>query len=145
MRFVLSLTLLLCTPLALAADYGEPLPDPLLPIALADALGDPDIDASAQVYAGTIKQVCQHEGCWMILADGAHWARVQTHHRFAIPKDATGTAIVWGSLSEVEVPADEAPREPRESGISIEAMPGRPMTEYRIDARGVRIETETKP
>ena len=96
--------------------YGEVLPEAAaVPISVAAA----DADAyagKANRFSGRITEVCQKEGCWMMLEDNGEVARVMMHdHAFAVPKDASGRAEVHGVLSVKE-------------------------RELRIDATGVRIE-----
>ena len=96
--------------------YGEVLPEAVaVPISVAAA--DADAYAGrANRFSGRITEVCQKEGCWMMLEDNGEVARVMMHdHAFAVPKDASGRAEVHGVLSVKE-------------------------RELRIDATGVRIE-----
>lgn len=55
---------------------------------------------SAAKYQGTVKQVCQRKGCWMVIADGEIFARVLFKGPgFSVPKMSSGnTAIVYGHL-----------------------------------------------
>src|SRR5690606_2463714 len=87
------------------ATYGEPLPadGKVVPISVAAA----DADAYAGVphrFSGRITEVCQKEGCWMMLEDNGEAARVMMKdHAFAVPKDARGSAEVHGVLSVKEL------------------------------------------
>lgn len=60
-------------------------------------------------FSGRITQVCQKQGCWLVLsADNGDFARVFMHdHAFSVPKDASGDAIVHGTLSEKKLSAEE--------------------------------------
>ncbi len=59
-------------------------------------------EPSLQKISGTITQVCQRKGCWMILtADNGAMARVRFgDHAFYIPKDTRGNAWVYGELKQ---------------------------------------------
>ena len=114
-----SLSLLIFSSLALASEpktYGEALPEATaVPISIAAADADAYV-GKANRFSGRITEVCQKEGCWMMLEDNGEVARVMMHdHAFAVPKDASGRAEVHGVLSVKE-------------------------RELRIDATGVRIE-----
>ena len=134
-----SLSVLLLSSLALAGEpktYGEALPEATaVPIAVAAA----DTDAylgKANRYSGRITEVCQKEGCWMMLEDNGQVARVMMHdHAFTIPKDASGRAEVQGVLSVKEL-SKEAAEHLAEDGNGV--VPA--SRELRIDATGVRIE-----
>lgn len=60
-------------------------------------------------FGGRITQVCQKMGCWLVLTgDKGELARVTMHdHAFGVPKDASGAAIVYGTLSEKTLSAAE--------------------------------------
>lgn len=134
-----SLSVLLLSSLAFAGEpktYGESLPEATaVPISVAAA----DTDAylgKANRFSGRITEVCQKEGCWMMLEDDGQVARVMMHdHAFTIPKDATGRAEVQGVLSVKEL-SKEAAEHLAEDGNGV--VPA--SRELRIDATGVRIE-----
>ena len=94
---------------------------------------------SVQVkLSGTIEEVCQKKGCWMILSDGDAWARVMTEHRYFLPKDASGQALVYGTLVRRELGERKARHYAEESDNG--ALPAQAATqEWQIDAIGVRL------
>jgi len=138
-KSLLSSLLLLVSSIALASEpktYGQALPEATaVPISVAAA----DTDAylgKANRFSGRITEVCQKEGCWMMLEDNGEVARVMMHdHAFAVPKDASGRAEVHGVLSVKQL-SKEAAEHMAEDGNGI--VP--PSRELRIDATGVRIE-----
>lgn len=90
------------------------------------------------VVRGRITKVCQKKGCWMILSDGDAWARVMTGHRYFLPKDASGQALVYGTLVRRELGERKARHYAEESGNG--ALPAQAATqEWQIDAIGVRL------
>ena len=117
-----------------AADYGVPLPAEATPIALGAALQRPATDQDLLI-SGKVGRVCQKQGCWMMLIDGENAVRVMTGHRFFLPADASGEALVYGRLIERELDQKTAKHFARESGGDA-VEPGR---EYRIDAVGMQI------
>ena len=139
-RTILASMLLAATGAAGAAgpaQYGQPLPDiPAVPIAVAAA----DTDAYAGTprrFSGRIAQVCQQEGCWMMLEDDGQAARVMMRdHAFLVPKDASGRAEVHGVLSVKQLSREAAEH------LAEDAGPGTPVVEreLRILADGVRID-----
>ncbi len=79
--------------------FGSAMPaGPATPLAAAIAAGT---GGEARKISGEVREVCQKEGCWLILADGTHWARVRTKdHAFLVHKDLAGRVEVFGVLSE---------------------------------------------
>ena len=95
---------------AAAADFGAPMPEGEA-VGIAAAATDPAArTGEAALYRGRITQVCQKAGCWVVLEQDGYTARVMAKdHGFAVPKDASGEAIVHGVL-EVEPIGDEHAR-----------------------------------
>lgn len=93
------------------AVYGAPLPK-TLPVALTIDAAAADIAAHAgklSAFSGRITQVCQMQGCWLVLAgENGEFARVSmSEHAFSVPTDARGHAVVYGTLSEEIRSAEE--------------------------------------
>ena len=107
----LLIPLLLClTPVVLAADYGEPMPEGEA-VAIADAAANPaDYQGKPAKFSGRITEVCQKKGCWVVLEHDGHSARVMAKdHGFEVPKDASGPAVAYGEL-QVEPISEEHAR-----------------------------------
>jgi hypothetical protein len=112
-----------------AETYGAAMPDgEARP--LAAALADPSsLGEPARKFSGRVVEVCQNKGCWMMLEQDGVAARVMMHeHSFALPKDASGQAVVYGVLAEKELSEDSA------SGQPVARR------EYRITAYSVSLE-----
>jgi hypothetical protein len=123
------------TPLALHAEvYGEPMPEGE-PESIAAALAAAP-DGVPGKYHGRIGQVCQTRGCWLVLEQDGHWARVMTRHKFFLPKDASGTATVFGVLEEVEVEEAQAQHLAEDYGGDAEPV----YREFRIVATSIAIQ-----
>ena len=120
-----------------AGGYGEVIAADAKADPLAGALARVDADhvALEGVFSGRVGQVCQKQGCWMQLIDGEQSARVMTQHKFALPKDFSGNAVVAGKLERIEISEQEAKHLAEEQGRSFDAAASR--VEYRIQARGV--------
>ncbi len=89
-----------------AAVYGQSWPeDTPQAVGIATALMQAEqyVDNQA-VISGRVTRVCQKKGCWMILAEGDVFARVDFNdHSFLIPKDSAGPAEVYGRLVTKEL------------------------------------------
>jgi hypothetical protein len=119
------------------AVYGAALPKQApVPVAI-DAIA---ANASTHVgksgaFSGRIAEVCQKQGCWLVLA-GEHGelARVFMHeHAFSVPKNASGNAIVYGTLSEKQLSAEEVAHLAKDGASAPAAR------ELQIDATSVLI------
>lgn len=139
MRPILAIVLSAVAAVAHAGDakqYGQAIPSgDAVPISAAVAAHE-RYAGKPQRFSGRIAEVCQKEGCWMVLEDDGQSARVMMRdHKFAVPKDATGTAEVYGVLSRKEL-SPEAVKHMQE-----ESKNGLPVAdvEYRIVADGVEI------
>jgi len=132
-----AITALVCAPLiANAGVHGlEPMPaGEATPIAAA--LKDFEAHAEGrQKFSGRIVEICQNSGCWVVLEDEGSSARVMMHeHKFGIPKDASGTAVVYGQLERKELDAGHREHLASESKGPVEEV------EYRIEAFAVEVE-----
>lgn len=137
-RILLPALLLAFTSLANASEpahYGAPLPaTAAIPVSEAVAAFDQHV-GKPQRYSGRIANVCQAEGCWMVLEDNGQTARVMfKDHAFLIPKDSSGHAEVIGVLSRKELTPEQV-EHLREDAKGLDVSP----VEYRILAEGVEI------
>ena len=70
-------------------------------------------------FKGRITQVCQMEGCWLVIESNAQAARVKTKdHAFVIPKDSKGEAVVYGELKRIELEPEAARHLAEDAGQS---------------------------
>lgn len=81
--------------------YGAPSKLKGQPLPLSEALQPANLNKPIRTEA-KVTEVCQNEGCWMILTDGQRFVRVTfKDHGFFVPKDLAGkTVIVEGVISE---------------------------------------------
>ena len=117
--------------------YGKPLPTTkAVPVAEAVA-GFDKLAGTPQRYSGRITQVCQAEGCWMVLEDNGQAARVMfKDHAFLVPKDSSGRAEVVGVLSRKELTPEQVEHLKEDAkGLAVSPV------EYRILAEGGEIES----
>ena len=85
-------------------------------------------------FSGRIVDVCEKRGCWAMLeADGVSARVTPREHEFMVPRDVRGPAVVYGTLTSVDL--SEA------SAKYAAEHPGKPnpvpLQEYRIDALSV--------
>lgn len=118
------------------AIYGEAFEDgPAVPV--SEAIERFDLHAGEpKRFSGRITEVCQTKGCWMMLEQDGKAARVMFgNHAFFLPKDATGSAVVYGVLERRELTPEQVEHFTGDSGKGTAAEP----VEYRIVAEGVRV------
>ncbi len=137
--WLLSLLLLASSPVLAAGPekYGAEVPaGPATP--LAQALAAPQ-EGLTGVFSGRITDVCQKQGCWVMLEDEGRTARVLLgDHEFFVPKDVRGPARVHGVLRRVALSAQAREHMAGESTRAGEV----PEHEYRIIATGVQVEAD---
>jgi hypothetical protein len=118
--------------------YGEAMPLGR-PIGIGAALADAgQWQGRRTKFEGRITQVCQNKGCWLVLADGVRHARVAGGHAWFLPKDTSGSAVVYGTLSERTVSEEFAKHLAQDSGRDPDQVTGE-QVEYRIDASSVEL------
>ena len=115
-RILVSLALLSAIGLAHAGEparYGKPLPaTPAVPVSEAVTAFDQHAGKPMR-YSGRITEVCQAEGCWLVLEDNGQTARVMfKDHAFVVPKDSSGRAQVAGPTGSRPRPETSTPRPP---------------------------------
>lgn len=135
MRTLMLFSLLVCSPLCQAAGFGAPLPDGEV-VGIAQAAADPAAHAGhAAKFTGRITQVCQKKGCWVVLEQDGHTARVMAKDEaFAVPSDAKGSAIAYGLLQIEPISAEHARHLVQDDGAQAPAA-----RELRIVATGIQL------
>jgi hypothetical protein len=121
---------------AAGTTFGAPMPaaaKDAVPISRAAA--EPGkLVAEPRAFSGRITDVCQVQGCWMVLEHEGAFARVMMHdHAFSVPKDAKGDAVVYGQLKVKQLSAEEVEH------LSKEGRKPASANELTIDATSVRI------
>jgi hypothetical protein len=134
-RISLLFSAFLFTTSALAAGYGAAMPAGEA-TDIGVALSAADAGERSGKFSGRIVQVCQKEGCWLVIESNGAAARVRTKdHAFLVPKDAQGTATVFGVLSPVQLEATEAKHLSDDAGGAAVAP-----REWQIVASAIVIE-----
>lgn len=119
-----------------AKPYGKPLPEGAsTPISQAVAAFDAHAGKPAR-FSGRIAEVCQAEGCWMVLEDNGQTARVMfADHAFLVPKDSAGRAEVHGVLSRKQLTSAQVKHLEEDSkGLAVSPV------EYLIVADGAVLQ-----
>ena len=135
MHKTLLIALLAFSPAVFAANFGEPMPAGDNVTLVAAAANPADFTGKPTRYTGRITEVCQKEGCWVVLEQDGQSARVMVKdHAFALPKDASGHAIAYGVLEAATVSAEQAKHLVDDDGAAAPAA-----TELRIVATSIEI------
>lgn len=126
--------------------FGDSMPDAPPPITLQSAIamleaGEP---VTGIKISGQITEVCAKKGCWMVLTDGAVYARVRfLDYGFFVPVDsATRDAVVLGTLTRTELTKKEAAHYEADAGRDSAGATA--TAEYAITASAVVIEPFTE-
>ena len=93
---------------------------------------------------GEIKDVCQREGCWIVLTDGKREMRVKMKdHAFVVPKDSFHKKVVVEGVIEKQTISEEMARhyaeEAADKTVKPESIKG-PQVVITMIATGVRID-----
>lgn len=113
---------------------------------MADFAKEPQrFQGQTLVMTGTVTSVCKNMGCWMVLEDAGHKARVRMHaHAFAVPRDCVGkkarvqgTATVTASAAPAA--AHDCQHKHDHGGGEHHECPKAQVGEIAFDATGVEI------
>jgi len=117
--------------------YGTRMPEPMPAAVSIDSVSANVANhvGKPMAISGRVTAVCQNSGCWVVLTgESGRYARVNMHgHSFGVPKDTSGPAVVYGTLSEKKLSADEIAHLAKEGARPAEE------TELHIDAVSVLI------
>lgn len=88
--------------------YGAPMPKSA-PQLISKVAEKPEAHTTApQAFKGRITEICQNQGCWLVLEDNGAFARVfMSGHSFSVPRDARSEAVVYGTLKVKQLDATE--------------------------------------
>ena len=115
------------------------------PITLTDAVSTGDLlakpgdfEGKTILVKGSVVDVCQKMGCWMVITDGENSLRVTTKaHGFYVRKDGAGSsAMIQGTLKHI-APNPERTAHLEGESAKPEAMPEKAGVEYELDADGI--------
>ncbi len=108
-----------------------------------ELLADPGSFSEAPILVeGTVVDVCQKAGCWMVLSDGSKQIRVtMKDHGFSVAKDGTGSwARVQGTLKPIDLDPERVEHLEGESERP-DVMPEKTGQTWEIVATGVAFQT----
>ena len=86
-------------------------------------------------FKGRITQVCQMQGCWLMIESKGTAARIKTNDLFFVPKDSKGEATVFGELKQVEMKPEMAKHLAEDAGKPVSVA----SNEIQINAASVTI------
>jgi hypothetical protein len=107
---------------------------------LANAVGSFDTISGPVQVTGTVGQVCQKKGCWMVMQDGDVQARVlMKDHAFAVPMDGQGaSATVEGELTKRTFTAAQVRHIAKDAGKEV-PTDAKDSEEYVLTASSVAL------
>lgn len=122
--------------------YGEDfaLPGKDLPN-VRDVVADTSMHNREIVLRGTITDVCQKKGCWMVLTDGDEQMRITFKgYSFFVPTDAFNREVILRGVVSVETLDEETAKHYAEesTGEDPDAITG-PQRVVTMVASGVRL------
>lgn len=124
-----------------ASAFGAPITSNST-LLLADLARDPTKwQGQPVVIIGTVTDVCQHRGCWMVIEDGGQRARVRMRdHSFGVPADSKGRkARVQGQVVvSAQPPPSHDCQHKHQQGDHHECPKDQP-GELSVDATGVEL------
>lgn len=134
-KLLLLTCLFLFTASAQAKTYGAAMPKgKAVDIAVAAQNVEAYVGKPAK-FKGRITQVCQKEGCWLMIESNAKAARIKTNDLFFVPKDSKGEAIVFGELKRVELKPEVAKHLAEDTGQRVPVA----STEIQVIATSITI------
>lgn len=123
------------------AAWGAPV-SAAAPLTLAELLDQAATrDGTEVVVSGTVKEVCQNKGCWVVLADGDREMRIKfKDYAFFVPMDLAGETLVAEGIFAIEmVSVDDAQHYLEDAGRHDEAARiTEPQRSFSFMASGVR-------
>jgi len=121
--------------------YGSDFEASGTPLDLENLISKSDAYKDQQVVTrGQIKQVCQKKGCFFILADGQHEARITfKDYSFFIPTNTAGKKVVLKGMFNVKKLSEEkAKHYAEDAGEDSKKITGL-QEEYSLVATSVKI------
>jgi hypothetical protein len=116
-----------------AQDFGDPLPAKKA-VSIDKAISKAKkYSSKPAVFSGRIVEVCQAKGCWIMLENNGKAVRVKTQHKFFLPKDTTGNAMVYGTLKQVELEDEQQKHYEGESKLPVTKQ------EWQVLATSIRV------
>jgi len=119
--------------------YGAEMPDTGKVVSIGNAIKGYKAGAGEQRVSGEITQICQKEGCWMVLTEGDQFARVMTKHKFFFEKDLRGKAVAYGKLEKKDLTLERSKHMAEDSGVDPKTVT-KPTSEFSIVATSVVVE-----
>jgi hypothetical protein len=119
----MKITLLATAVLVAAKTFGAAPTITTAPIHLAEAVKPANLGKPVLVEAAA-SEVCQKEGCWLTLREGATSIHVSfKDYGFFVPKDVAGkTLLVEGTLAEEKISEEDLRDHAADAGASKEQV-----------------------
>jgi Domain of unknown function (DUF4920) len=118
-KLLIAAALFLCAASAQAKTYGADMPKGKA-VDIAAAVGNiVNLDGKSGKFKGRITQVCQMQGCWLMIESKGMAARIKTNDVFFVPKDSKGEAIVFGEIKQIEMKPEMAKHLAEDAGKPV--------------------------
>jgi hypothetical protein len=118
-KLLIAAALFLCAVSAQAKTYGADMPKGKA-VDIAAAVGNiANLDGKSGKFKGRITQVCQMQGCWLMIESKGMAARIKTNDVFFVPKDSKGEAIVFGEIKQIEMKPEMAKHLAEDAGKPV--------------------------
>lgn len=123
--------------------YGSDVKPGTPVVEFADLVAAPEkYDGKEIVVSGNVNDVCQAEGCWLVLSDGKKDVLVKTLHVFVVPKDCFNNSAQVNGIFKIKEISEEQARhlndESKNSKIKSEDIKG-PQKTFVIEAAGIKL------
>ena len=107
-------------------------------ITFAELIANKDDYKDKEVLVkGSVSDVCQKMGCWLVITGADNEARITTGHKFFVPKNSSGKeALVYGKFSVTELSEEDAKHYNEESSNPKDNVEGSKES-YEIVATGI--------
>lgn len=127
--------------------FGAEMPLQGNAVSLKQAIAAIDPNAESQMIKiqGQVTEVCQAEGCWMILVDGDSYARITFEdYGFFVPIETSmQRSVVYGVLSEHILSGEQVEHYAQDAGSQSTLEMKGEVKEYSLLARAVQLENKT--
>jgi hypothetical protein len=134
-KLLIAACLFLCAISAQAKTYGADMPKGKA-VDIAAAAGNmANLNGKSGKFKGRITQVCQMQGCWLMIESKGIAARIKTNDLFFVPKDSKGEVLVFGEIKQTEIKPEMAKHLAEDAGKPMQVA----SSEIHINATSITI------
>jgi hypothetical protein len=121
--------------------YGNDLSETISKVEVKDLITTPEKFEKQNIEVqGSIKEVCQNMGCWMMISDGQNLVKIMTLHKFFFPKDLMNNKVIaQGEFTTKDITDEDKKHYEDESGKKWKDVYGDMSKYYIIKTSGVKV------